>query len=120
MEESRTSARRAQERLRQVELDIDSASRVLRRARTRVQVAREQLAELQARHWAVLGFYNPDQAAEMVTEALNEFKLSESVARPLDDLTTEQPVASSQDDLLSRSSDINSTGSSSSDPAPSI
>lgn len=99
LEDSRANARRAQERLRQIELDIDGASRVLRRARSRVQLARDQLAELQARHWAVLGFYNPDQAEEKVAEALKEFRLSESTARPVDDLTTVgQPAASSQED----------------------
>ncbi len=88
LEQSRSDARLAQERLRQIELEIDDASRALRRARTRVQLARDQLEELQVRHWAVLGFYNPDQAEEKVAEALAAYRLSESTARPMDDLNT--------------------------------
>jgi hypothetical protein len=122
LEESRSNARGAQERLRQIELDIDGASRVLRRARTKVQLARDQLEELQARHWAVLGFYNPAQAEEMVAEALNEFQLSESLARPVDDLTTAgEPVVSSQDveSATSAPPPAQSTTASSTDPASS-
>lgn len=88
MEESRTNVRLAQERLRQIELEIDDASRVLRRARTRVRLARDRLEELQVRHWAVLGFYDPDQAEEKVAEALTAYRLSEGTTRSLDDLST--------------------------------
>jgi len=96
LEESRSNARSAQERLRQIELDIDDASRVLRRARTQVQIARQQMEELQARHWALLGFYNPEQAEERVAEALNEYRLSETVTQTVggsNGSTQTQPAA---------------------------
>lgn len=71
----------AQERLRQIELDIDDASRVLRRARTQVEIAWNELEELKDRHWALLSFYNPDQAEQKVSEALYEFQQLEPAAR---------------------------------------
>jgi hypothetical protein len=61
------------ERLRQTELEIDDACRALRSARKRVDIARDELEELQERHYAVLSFYNPDQASMLIGEALNEF-----------------------------------------------
>ena len=71
----------AQDRLRQVELDLEEASRSLRRARSQVQLAREQLEEVEDRHWALLCMYNPDQAGEAVAEALQEFQEQEAAAR---------------------------------------
>ena len=71
----------AQERLRQIELDIDDASRVLRRARTQVEIAWNELEELKDRHWALLSSYNPDQAEQKVSEALYEFQQLEPAAR---------------------------------------
>jgi len=74
-----TSARRlGQERLRQIEIDLDVASRTLRRARSKVTWAKDELEELKIRHWAVLGYYDPKQAEEKVDEALQEFRLGES------------------------------------------
>jgi hypothetical protein len=86
LEDSRQGARLADERLRQINLDIEDAGRVFRRSRTQVQIASDQLEELQDRHWALLSFYNPDQAEEKVAEALNEFQKIEPAAR-LDDVT---------------------------------
>jgi uncharacterized protein (DUF2461 family) len=90
VEESRKGARLEQERLRQIELDIDDSSRVLRRARTQVQIARDQLEELKDRHWALLSFYDPDQAEGKVKEALEEFQQIEPAAR-LDDFSVPLP-----------------------------
>jgi hypothetical protein len=81
LEESRQGARLAQERFRQIELDIDDASRALRKTRAQAQIARDQLEELKDRHWAILSFYDPDQAEEQVKEALNEFQQLEPAAR---------------------------------------
>lgn len=89
VEDSGRGARLAQERLRQIERDIDEASRVLRRARTQVQLARDQLDEFKDRHWALLSFYNPDQAEEKVREALDELQQLEPAAR-LDDFLNRQ------------------------------
>jgi hypothetical protein len=88
--ESRKGARLEQERLRQIDLDIDDASRVLRRARTQVQIASDQLEELKDRHWAMLSFYDSDQAEEKVKETLNEFQQIEPAAR-LEDFIVPQP-----------------------------
>jgi hypothetical protein len=86
----RGGARLAQERLRQIERDMDEASRVLRRARTQVQLARDQLDEFKDRHWALLSFYNPDQAEEKVREALDELQQLEPAARLDDFLNTQK------------------------------
>ena len=107
LEDSRASARRSKERLRQIELDIDDASRVLRRARTRVRLAREQLEELQSRHWAVLGFYDPNRAGEKVEEALREYGLSEKAPVNMDDDSMRSATGTS--DSAPKTSDSHST-----------
>jgi hypothetical protein len=61
------------ERLRQTELEIDEASRQLRRAKKRVDIARDELEELEDRHYALLSYYSPDQANRVIGEALDEF-----------------------------------------------
>ena len=81
LNDSRKGTRLAEERLRQINLDLDDAGRTLRRSRTQVQLAKDRLEELQDRHWALLSFYDPDQAEEKVAEALAEFQLLEPAAR---------------------------------------
>merc|ERR1712238_538347 len=71
-ESPRSRSRRNVEELRQIELDIDDASRALRQSRTRVDRARENLEELEERHHAVMSCYNIDQASKLVGEGLNE------------------------------------------------
>jgi len=78
---SRRSSPVAIERLRQIELEVEEASRKLRRAKTQVTRARERFDELQERHWATLSFYNPAKAGEKVSEALEEFHRLEPAAR---------------------------------------
>jgi hypothetical protein len=73
LEESRRRSALDMERLRQIEMDVDDAARELRKARTLVELARDELEEFQERHRVVLSFYNPDQASILVGEALNEF-----------------------------------------------
>jgi hypothetical protein len=79
--ESRQGVRLAQERLRQIELDIDDASRALRRARTQVQLAKEELLELEDRHWALLALYDVNAAGDYVSEALRELGEIDPAAR---------------------------------------
>ena len=79
--DARGRSRLSAERLRQAELDIEDASRVLRRARTQVQLARDQLEDLEERHWALLGTYNPSQAGEKIAEALKVFGVGEPVVK---------------------------------------
>ena len=89
LKESRKGARLAEERLRQISFDLDDAGRALRRSRTQVQIAKDRLEELQDRHWALLCYYNPDQAEEKVAEALEEFQRLEPAAR-LDNIDESQ------------------------------
>jgi hypothetical protein len=81
MTESRQGVRLAQERLRQIELDIDDASRALRRARTQVHLARGELLELEDRHWALLALYDVNAAGEQILEALRELGEMDPAAR---------------------------------------
>ena len=71
-ESPRGASRRDVEELRQIDLDIDDASRDLRRSRTRVDRARENLEELEERHHAIMSCYNIDQASKLVGEGLDE------------------------------------------------
>jgi hypothetical protein len=89
------------ERLRQTELEIDDAYRELRRAKTRVDLARDELEELEDRHYAVLSYYNPDQASMLIGEALNEF------AEQVDPNFSSSPNVPSQGDAFSGSSNQN-------------
>jgi hypothetical protein len=81
LEEPRGDWHVAQEELRQIEFELDDASRVLRRARTQVTLSRERLEKVQDRHWALLSFYNPNQAEEQVDAALSELEELEPAAR---------------------------------------
>jgi DNA-directed RNA polymerase subunit delta len=74
-ESQRGGSRSDMDQLRQMDLDIDVAARSLRRATTLVELARNELEEFEDRHWAVLSFYNPEQASVLVGEALNEFSV---------------------------------------------
>lgn len=82
-------------------MDIDDASRSLRRARSQVQIAREQLEELQERHWALLGYFDPDQASARISEVVKEFQLPDPSVRLPNDIAipNETPVAAEQVDI---------------------
>jgi len=69
-------SRRDIEELRQIERDIDDASRELRQCRTRVDRALEVLEELEQRHYAIMSCYNVGQASMLVGESLSEFSTS--------------------------------------------
>jgi hypothetical protein len=81
LEDSRGDPRVAQEQLRQIDFELDDASRDLRRARAQVGLVRDRLERLQDRHWALLGCYNPDQAEEHVEAALRELEELEPAAK---------------------------------------
>jgi len=65
--------RRDIEQLRQIELEIDDASRNLRRSRTKKDRALDKLEELEERHHAIMSCYNIDQASISIGESLNQF-----------------------------------------------
>lgn len=81
LEDSRGDPRVAQEQLRQIDFELDDASRDLRRARAQVGLVRDRLERLEDRHWALLGYYNPDQAEEHVEAALRELEELEPAAK---------------------------------------
>ena len=99
MKESRGDPRFAQEQLRQIEFELDDSSRALRRARTKVGLARQQLDKFRDRHWALLSFYNPEQAKEKVDEALNEFQEIEPAARLDESYETTQDISTESSSL---------------------
>ena len=109
----RQGAWEAQETLRQIELDIDDASRALRRAKSQTQAARDQLEELEDRHWALLSQYNIKQAGDQVSSALRELEELEPAAR-LDSAGGESVQSSS--DSLSKEAAGTTTGTTTSSP----
>jgi len=81
LRESRISMRAIQDRLRRIDRKVEDAARALRYASAQLQTARDELSELEARHWAVLSFYDPDAAEEGVMEALRELEENEPAVR---------------------------------------
>lgn len=77
----RVDANYLQDKLRRLDHAIDDASRKLRLARQQTQFAREELDDVEARHWAILSTFNPAQAAEAVQDAFSEFEASEPAVR---------------------------------------
>jgi hypothetical protein len=73
--------RRARERLRHIQLDIEDAARDLRRAQNAEQQARERLEAVEDRHWAVLSLYDAEKASRDVDDSLAELSLQEPAAR---------------------------------------
>jgi chromosome segregation ATPase len=81
--ESRRAAdpQRIRSELRRLERRVDDAARALRYAQKKLQMSREDLQDLQQRHWAVLRFYDPDQAVVGVNDALRELEENEPAVR---------------------------------------
>lgn len=73
--------RRARERLRHIQLDIEDAARDLRRAQNAERQARERLEALEDKHWAVLSLYDAEKASRDVEDSLAELSLQEPAAR---------------------------------------
>lgn len=77
----RGDPRRIQQLLRDLDLKIEDAARALRYAELQLNTAREELAAVEARHWAVLSCYIPSQVENGIDEALRELEESEPAAR---------------------------------------
>jgi hypothetical protein len=54
----------------------------LRRARSEEEQAREDLADMEDRHWALLSRYDASKAFQEVIDTLKEFEAQEPAARP--------------------------------------
>ena len=76
-------SRKVQDYLVRMEQKVEDAARNYRLSQKLLQVATEELYDLERRHWAVLQFYNPDRAEELVEETLNEFDSTEPATRQL-------------------------------------
>jgi len=81
MAANKLEAQRLREDIRDLELEVENASRSLRKARDQVQFAQKRLNDLENRHWALLQLYNPSQAEKEVEKALREFEALEPAAR---------------------------------------
>jgi len=69
--------RQVRSRLRQMQMGIQDAARTLRRSRAELDVARDRLADLEDRNWALLSLYDADKAFQEVVETFREFEESE-------------------------------------------
>jgi hypothetical protein len=81
LSQGRQDPRSLQVRLRQIELEIDDAARALRRALALVQAARDEMNELEDRHWAVLSLFDADRAQEEIVDAFRELEEQEPALR---------------------------------------
>ena len=88
--------RRVRSRLRQMQTGIQDAARTLRRSRAELEVARDRLADLEDRNWALLSLYDADKAFQEVVETFREFEESERLGTRLDE--EEVPEAPCTDD----------------------
>jgi hypothetical protein len=77
----REESRRLQQSIRELDLDVEDAARAFRYAQLQLQTAKEELADVEARHWGVLNFYNSDQAESGIDEAFRELEEIEPAAR---------------------------------------
>lgn len=81
LRESRLNSQAAVDQLRRMDLDMEDSARKLRRELIKLKNAKRDLVELEARHWAILGFYDPEQAGVSVEDALLELKETEPAVR---------------------------------------
>ncbi|GKY92062.1 hypothetical protein MPSEU_000177700 [Mayamaea pseudoterrestris] len=81
LEQSRQPINTMQNALRKLDFDVEEASRKLRLCKSRLSFAKEELADLEARHWAVLSFYNPDVVAANLADAFRELEESEPAVK---------------------------------------
>jgi hypothetical protein len=72
-------------RLRQMKMGVQDAAHTLRRSRAELEVARDRLADLEDRHWALLSLYDADKAFQEVVETFREFEESERLETRLED-----------------------------------
>jgi chromosome segregation ATPase len=78
---SNMSSRQRNEYIRQIDRKVDDAARALRYEQMRLETARHELADIEARHWALLSFYDPAKAKQDVEDALRELKDTEPAVR---------------------------------------
>jgi hypothetical protein len=81
LSQQRGDPRRIQQLLRELDSDVEDVARAFRYAQLQLQTARDELAEIETRHWAVLSFYNSTQVGNGIEEAFREFEESEPVVR---------------------------------------
>ena len=81
LENIKLESRVVHAKLRQVDLEIQDASRALRHAQNQLNVAQDELVALEQRHWAVLSFYNPIKVEVAVQDAIRELEDNEPAAR---------------------------------------
>ena len=65
---------------------IQDAAHGLRRFKAELEVARDRLADVEDRHWALLTMYDADKAFQEVVETFREFEESERLSIRLQDL----------------------------------
>ena len=81
----------AREALRRTQRRIEEASRRLRWRQLQWDEAVQELAQVEARHWALLKAYNPEKARQVVEEAWQELEKKEpAVARYSEKLKSRQ------------------------------
>ena len=69
-----------------MQMGVQDAARSLRQARAELEVARDRLADLEDRNWAILSLYDADKAFQEVVETFREFEESERLESRLQDL----------------------------------
>jgi hypothetical protein len=60
---------------------VDDAARSLRYAQAQLKKAKDELSDLEARHWAVLGCYDSDQVEANIMAAMQELEETEPAVR---------------------------------------
>lgn len=73
-----------------MKMGVQDAAHTLRRSRAELEVARDRLADLEDRHWALLSLYDADKAFQEVVETFREFEESERLETRLEDSETSE------------------------------
>lgn len=81
LRESQEETKTLQKMIRKLDREVQDASRALRYEVSRLQLAKDELQDLEARHWAVLSFYDADLAQRNVEEAFRELEENEPAVR---------------------------------------
>lgn len=88
------TSRQINEQIRLIDRKLDNMARSLRYDQLQLDTALEALAEIETRHWALLSFYDPDRAEEVVFDALRELEEKEpAVKRFKDKIKSENKAA---------------------------
>jgi hypothetical protein len=81
LRKSRLDPRLIQDTVRKLDLKVDDAARSLRYAQAQLKKAKDELSDLEARHWAVLGCYDSDQVEANIMAAMQELEETEPAVR---------------------------------------